>query len=77
MRSVSKKRIKERLNRNGYMCSVETEYPYKFYLLHIPTGELVAGSYTKPFLERFKQFQISNIKQVEYEIIEVPNGCNL
>lgn len=72
MRSVSKKRIKERLNRNGYMCSVETEYPYKFYLLHIPTGEFVAGSYTRKFLETFKQTQINNTKQVEYEIIDVP-----
>lgn len=54
------------------MCSVETEYPYKFYLLHIPTGEFVAGSYTRKFLETFKQTQINNTKQVEYEIINVP-----
>ena len=74
MRSVSKKRMKERLNRNGYMESVETQYPYKFYLLHIPTGEFVAGSYTRKFLETFKQFQINPSKQVEYEVIAVPNG---
>ena len=59
----------------GY--SVKTERPYRFYLLHIPSGEYVAFSYTKLHIEYFIKLNIDKRVAAEYEIIEVPNGCNL
>ena len=54
----------------GMTYSVKTERSYRFYLLHIPTGEYIAFSYTKAYMEYFIKLNINKSVVAEYEIVD-------
>ena len=57
------------MNPKRLVCesSVKTDVPYKYALLHIPTGEIVYECYTRAFVE--EQMKLTKKYRAEFEII--------